>query len=85
MGIAWHLAYFALQNPSGEVNGVCWKLMSAIVAGFGLVVAWLIKRLADVEDKKEKLHEARLKDRIDFEAQMAAFVQNLKQKRGSSP
>lgn len=74
-----------MQNPTGEVNGVCWKLMSALVGGFGCVIAWLIKRLADVEDKREKLHEARLSDRDKFEAQMQVFVNSLREKRGSSP
>lgn len=73
-------------EPVGEVNGVCWKLMAGIVTGTGLVIGWLVKRLASKEDEIKELHAARLEDRKDFESQTNVLVNTiLKRKGGQSP
>ena len=73
-------------EPTGEVNGVCWKLMSAIAAAAGLVITWLTKRLDSTSKEVAQLHEARLQDRKDFEAQTNVLLSSvLAKKRGASP
>lgn len=73
-------------DPTGEVNGVCWKLMGAIVVGAGLVVGWLVKRLAAQDTEIKELHKARLEDRKEFEAQSNVLVNRILQaKKGGSP
>lgn len=72
-------------NPTGEVNAVCWKLGALLVAGFGLVITWLIKRLGEKEDKIEKLHDANLATRDKFEAQTLVWLNQIKDRKGTSP
>lgn len=74
------------DHPTGEVNGVCWKLMTAIVIGAGLVVRYLISEKSDLKKEIAALHEENKKDREKFTAETNLLVNNvLRKKGGQSP
>ena len=73
-------------QPTGDVGAVCWKLMTGIVVGAGIVIKWLAGRESDARKEINALHEARLQDRKDFEAQTNVLINSvLKRKGGQSP
>lgn len=72
-------------NPTGDVNAVTWKLLAAVCGGMGAAIAWLVSRLNKAEDTVQKLHEQRLSDRDKFEAQLLAWRNSMKDRKGVSP
>ena len=75
-----------IAKPTGEVSGVCWALLGAVVTGAGIVLKYLTGKLDKVTAEKDALHAARLLDREKFEASTNVLVNTiLSKKKGESP
>lgn len=79
------MTFEEVPKPTGEVSGVCWTLLGAVVTGAGIVLKWLSGKLDKAEAKLEEERKIRDQDRKDFEAQTNVMVQNVfKMKQGRS-
>jgi hypothetical protein len=74
-----------IPKPTGEVSGVCWSLMGAIVVGAGIVLKWLTADRNELKDELREERAARAQDRKDFESQTNVLMSNILKKKGGSP
>lgn len=65
------------SEPTGDVNGVTWKLLAGLCTIGAMAIGWLAKRLSDKEAEIKELNAARLQDRRDFEAQTNVLIKNI--------
>lgn len=77
------MTFDEVPKPAGEVSGVCWSLLGAVVTGAGIALKWMSGKLEKAEVDLKDERKTRDQDRKDFEAQTNVMVQNIFKKKGS--